>query len=75
MLPLRTSLSMRLAGATYVITSGVLLAAGVWFPVPGVYLLGMAIMIALSLWVLMVFYFLSDLLAGRDRKRRDKDPK
>jgi hypothetical protein len=70
--PLRTSLSMRLAAATYVITSGVLLAAGVWFPVPGVYLLGMAIMIALSLWVLMVFYFLSDLLAGRHRKHRDE---
>jgi len=34
----------------------------------------MAIMIALSLWVLMVFYFLSDLLAGRHRKHRDKEP-
>jgi len=70
--PLKTSLPMKSAGTTYVITSGVLLAAGVWFPIPGVYLFGMTVMLALSLWVLMVFYFLSDLLAGRHRKRRDK---
>jgi hypothetical protein len=70
--PLKTSLTMKLAAAIYVITAGVLLAAGVWFPVPGVYLSGMAVMLALSLWVLMVFYFLSDLLAGRHRKHRNK---
>jgi len=33
---------------------------------------GMAVMLALSLWVLMVFYFLSDLLAGRHRKHGNK---
>jgi hypothetical protein len=70
--PLKTSLTMKLAAATYVITSGVLLAAGVWFPIPGVYLIGMAVMLALSLWVLMVFYFLSELLAGRHRKHRNE---
>jgi hypothetical protein len=70
--PLRTSLTMKLAGGTYVITSGVLLAAGIWFPVPGVYLSGMTVMLALSLWVLMVFYFLSELLGGRHRKPRNK---
>jgi len=67
--PLRTSSAMVFAGATYVITSAVLLTAGVRFPIPGVYLLGMAIMLALSLWVLMVFYFLSGLLSGKHRKR------
>jgi hypothetical protein len=36
--------------------------------IPGVYLLSVTIMLALSLWVLMVFYFLSGLLAGRDNK-------
>jgi len=40
----------------------------VWFPLPGVYLLGMTIMLALSLWVLMFFYFLSGLLAAKYRK-------
>jgi hypothetical protein len=44
--------TMKLAAATYVIISGVLLAAAVWFPIPGVYLSGMAVMLALSLWVL-----------------------
>jgi hypothetical protein len=72
--PRRTSLSMQLAATTYVITSALLLAAGVWFPIPGVYLLGMAIMLALSLWVLMVFYFLSGILTGRHRKHRDDKP-
>lgn len=71
--PLKTSLPMTLAGATYVITSGMLLAAGVWFPMPGIYLLGMTIMLALSLWVLMVFYFLTDLMAGRRRKPKRPD--
>ncbi len=70
--PLKTSLTMKLAAATYVITSGVLIAAGVWFPVPGVYLIGMTVMLALSLWVLMGFYFLSELLVGRHRKPRNK---
>jgi len=67
--PLRTSLPMVIAGTTYVMTSASLLAAGVWLPIPGAYLLGMAIMLALSLWVLMVFYFSSDLFAGKHRKR------
>jgi hypothetical protein len=67
--PLKTSSSMVLAGATYVMTSGLLLAAGVWFPIPGVYLLGVAVMLALSLWVLMVFYFMSGLLAGRHKPK------
>jgi len=29
-------------------------------------------MLALSLWVLMVFYFLSGILTGRHRKHRDE---
>ena len=62
--PRKTASPMILAGAIYFMTSALLLSAGVWFPIPGVYLLGMTIMLALSLWVLMVFYFLSDLLAG-----------
>jgi hypothetical protein len=66
--PLKTSPAMVFAGTTYAMTSGSLLAAGVWFPMPGVYLLGMAIMLALSLWVLMFFYFLSGLLAAKHRK-------
>ena len=70
--PLKTSLTMKLAAATYVITSSVLLAAAVWFPIPGVYLAGMTVMLALSLWVLMVFYFLSELLAGKHRQRGNK---
>jgi hypothetical protein len=70
--PLKTTLTMKLAAAVYVITSGALLAAGLRFPVPGVYLAGMTVMLALSLWVLMVFYFLSDLLVGRHRKPRNK---
>lgn len=68
--PLRTSPAMVFAGATYGMTSVLLLAAGVWFPVPGVYLLGMAIMLALSLWVLMFIYFLSGLLAATSRKSK-----
>jgi len=55
----------------FVIWRAGLLAAGIWFPVPGVYLSGMTVMLALSLWVLMVFYFLSELLAGRHRKPRE----
>jgi len=68
--PLRTTLTMKLAAAVYAITAGVLLAAGLRFPLPGVYLFGMTVMLALSLWILMVFYFLSELLAGRHRRRR-----
>ena len=68
--PRKTSFPMVFAGATYAITAALLLSAAVWFPNPGVYLLGMTIMLALSLWVLMVFYFLTDLLAGRRAKRK-----
>jgi hypothetical protein len=70
--PLKTTLTMKLAAAVYVVTSGVLLAAGVRFPLPGVYLFGMTVMLSLSLWVLMVFYFLSELLAGKHRKHRQE---
>lgn len=72
--PLKTSPPMVLAATIYTMTSGLLLAAGVWFPLPGVYLLGMAIMLALSLWVLMVFYFMSGLLAGRHRQSKTPPP-
>jgi hypothetical protein len=65
--PRKTAFPMVFAGATYVMTSALLLSAAVWFPIPGVYLLGMTVMLALSLWVLMFFYFLTDLLAGRSR--------
>jgi hypothetical protein len=70
--PLKTTFTMKCAAAIYAITSGVLLAAGLRFPLPGVYLFVMTVMLALSLWVLMVFYFRSDLLAGRHHKPRNE---
>ena len=56
--PVKTSIPMVFAGATYAVTTVLLLTAGVWFPIPGIYLLGMTVMLALALWTMLFFLFL-----------------
>ncbi len=72
--PMKRSFHMVLAQVMYVVTTAMLLAAGVWLPIPGFYLVGMAIMLVFSLWVLLFIFFLSGLLARRTRGavRRDQ---
>jgi len=45
-----------------------LIAAGIWQPIPGYYLVGMTIMLMLSLWVLLFVFF----VIGFSKKRAER---
>lgn len=63
--PVRRSRAMVIAKFTYIFMAAMLFIAGAWVPNPGFYLVGMTVMLALSLWVLLFFFFLSGLLERR----------
>ena len=56
-MPIKKSRDMTMAIYVYILTATVLVVAGVWHPIPGYYLVGMTIMLALSLWVLLFVFF------------------
>lgn len=53
----KRSREMSLAKYVYILTTTMLVAAGVLQPIPGYYLVGMTIMLSLSLWVLLYVFF------------------
>ena len=55
--PIRRSREMLAAKYIYILTAAMLVVAGIWEPIPGFYLVGMTIMLALSLWVLLFIFF------------------
>ena len=55
--PIIRSREMTVAKYVYVLTASVLVAAAIWQPIPGYYLVGMTIMLMLCLWVLLVVFF------------------
>jgi hypothetical protein len=55
--PVKRSREMSIAKYIYVLTAATMIAAGVWHPIPGYYLAGMTIWLALSLWVLLFVFF------------------
>jgi hypothetical protein len=55
--PIRPSVQIVIARAIYTGASVSLLSAAIWFPKPGIYLAGLALMLGLSLWTLAVFVF------------------
>jgi len=66
--PTKRSLAMSIAQFVYILTAVMLVASGVWQPIPGYYLVGMTIMIMLSLWVLLFVFF----MIGFSKKRADR---
>ena len=63
--PTKRSLEVTLAKYFYILTAIVLVAAGIRHPLPGYYLVGMTIMLTLSLWVLLIVFF----VIGFSKKR------
>jgi hypothetical protein len=66
--PTNKSREMWIATYVYLLTATMLVAAGIWQPIPGYYLLGMTIMLMLSLWVLLFVFF----SIGFSKKRPDR---
>ena len=63
--PTKRSHQMTIATYLYILTAIVLVAAGIRHPIPGYYLVGMTIMLMLSLWVLLIVFF----VIGFSKKR------
>ena len=63
--PTKRSREVSIAKYVYLLTAIVLVAAGIWHPIPGYYLVGMTIMLTLSLWVLLIVFF----VIGFSKKR------
>jgi len=59
---------MSVAKYVYILTAMMLVAAGIWQPIPGYYLVGMTIMLMLSLWVLLYVFF----IIGFSKKHADR---
>jgi hypothetical protein len=55
--PTKRSREVMVAKYVYILTAIVLVAAGIRHPLPGYYLVGMSIMLMLSLWVLLIVFF------------------
>jgi hypothetical protein len=53
----KRSREMSIAKYIYILTATTTVAAGVWQPIPGYYLVGMTIWLMLSLWVLLFVFF------------------
>jgi MFS family permease len=66
--PTKRSREMSVAKYVYILTATMLIAAGIWQPIPGYYLVGMTIMLMLSLWVLLFVFF----VIGFSKKRADR---
>lgn len=64
--PVRRARAMVIAKMIYMFMAAMLIIAGTWVPIPGFYLVGMTVMLTLSLWVLLFFFFLSGLLERRN---------
>jgi hypothetical protein len=64
--PTKRSIEITIAIILYSLASIMLIAAGVWQPIPGYYLVGMTIMLMLSLWVLLYVFF----IIGFSKKRK-----
>ena len=56
--PTKKAHEMTIATFIYILTSMMLVVAGIWHPIPGYYLVGMTIMLMLSLWVLLFVFFI-----------------
>ena len=56
--PARRSIEITTAIILCILASIMLIAAGIWQPIPGYYLVGMTIMLMLSLWVLLYVFFI-----------------
>ncbi len=63
--PTKRSREVSIAKYVYILTAIVLILAGIWHPIPGYYLVGMTIMLTLSLWVLLIVFF----VIGFSKKR------
>ena len=66
--PTKRSREMSIAQYVYILTAVMLAASGVWWPIPGYYLVGMTIMLMLSLWVLLFVFF----IIGFSKKQADR---
>jgi hypothetical protein len=66
--PAKRAREMSIAKYIYITTAMMLIAAGVWHPIPGYYLVGMTVMLALSIWVLLFIFF----IIGFSQKRTDR---
>jgi len=66
--PTKRSREMSVAKYVYILTAMMLVAAGIWQPIPGYYLVGMTIMLMLSLWVLLYVFF----IIGFSKKHADR---
>jgi len=66
--PAKRAREMSIAKYIYLTTAVMLIAAGVWHPIPGYYLVGMTVMLALSIWVLLNIFF----IIGFSQKRTDR---
>jgi len=56
--PTKKTREMTIATFIYILTSAMLVLAGIWHPIPGYYLVGMTIMLMLSVWVLLYVFFI-----------------
>jgi len=63
--PTKRSREVSIAKYVYLLTAIMLIAASIWHPIPGYYLVGMTIMLTLSLWVLLIIFF----VIGFSKKR------
>jgi hypothetical protein len=63
---IKRSIEMTIAIILYIMAFMMLIAAGIWQPIPGYYLVGMTIMLMLSLWVLLYVFF----IIGFSKKRK-----
>ena len=66
--PTKRAREMSIAKYIYITTAMMLIAAGIWHPIPGYYLIGMTVMLALSIWVLLIIFF----IIGFSQKRTDR---